>query len=331
MMHKLFILSLLGAVVFCHLVSESETAAEFSKFVKQYRTRYPSLEETAKRSQIFASNYRRIVEHNLADHDVLLAVNQFADMTDEEFSAFLGHPRKPMNFRLCRRVHNKPSGEIKKVLDWRENNVVARVKNQANCGACWAFGAVGALESLHAIKTGSLVEFSEQELLDCTQDEPYYNTACDGGDHQAAFTYVKDNGISTESEYGYEAKAQKCRKKSKSFGILGCVQVDEGNSEQLLEALNIGPVAIGVSAHNFRFRFYSSGIITKGCGEDSYIDHIILLVGAAIQPSTGVPYWIVKNSWGSHWGERGYVYIMRSDKGEKSVCRIADVAAYPVS
>ncbi len=326
----IFVLALLGTmVVFGHPVSDSEVAAEFSKFVKEYRTNYDSVEETVRRYNIFADNYRRIVEHNIADNEVKLAVNQFADTTEEEFRAYLGY-RKPTDFNPCTRSHYRPHGEIKVILDWREKNFVARVKYQANCGSCWAFGAVGALESLHAIKTGKFVEFSEQELVDCTLREPYGNNGCHGGFSENAFNYVRERGISTESEYGYEARDWMCRKRSNSFEIGGCVPIAEGDSEQLLEALNIGPVAVGVSAANFRFKFYSTGIITKGCGEGTGIDHVILLVGAAIESSTGTPYWIVKNSWGTHWGDKGYVYIKRTSNNEHSVCMIADEAVYPV-
>ncbi len=330
LMCKIFLLALLGTVmIFGHPVSDSEVATEFGKFVKQYHTHYDSIEETVKRYNIFADNYRKIVEHNLVDKEVKLAVNQFADMTEEEFRTYLGH-RKPTYPLVCTYIHNKPYGEIKKVLDWREKNVVTRVKYQANCGSCWAFATVGALESLHAIKTGELVEFSEQELVDCTHEKPYENNGCDGGYVQSAFNYVRACGISKESEYQYVAKVQKCNKQSNSFSTSGCAWVSSGDNDKLLEALNIEPVAVGVSAANFKFRFYSSGIIKKNCGENRILDHGVLLVGAAIESSTGTPYWIVKNSWGANWGEYGYVYIMRSSGKDQSVCKIAESASYPI-
>lgn len=272
MIAKILLLLALVGTVLGREVSDSEVVAEFGKFVQEYRMTYDSLEEKIKRYSIFANNYRRIVEFNSRDEDVKLGVNQFADMTEEEFRSRPGLSM-PSDIDLrCKEKHHK--GEVREVLDWREKNVVTSVKNQGGCGSCWAFSAIGALEGLHAIKKGSLVEYSEQELVDCTLNKQYFNFGCHGGMSDRAFKYIADSGISTESEYGYEGDDLTCRKVSRPFKISGCVQVSPGDSQQLLEALNIGPVSVFISSGSFKFMFYSSGIIQRAC--DHKMDHVVL-------------------------------------------------------
>ncbi len=319
----------MSTLIFGHPVSDSEVATEFAKFIKEYRSQYDSLEETVKRYNIFADNYRRIVEHNLADKYMKLGVNQLADMTQEEASAYLGL-NEPLDYPPGTRAHVKPSGEIKSILNWKTKGAVTRVKNQGKCGSCWAFTAVGALEGLHAIKKGSLVEFSEQELVDCTLGGAYGNKGCHNGRLDVAFQYVIDHGISKESAYEYKARNGKCLKKPKFFRIKDFATVEQYNHDQLLEALNIGPVAVAVNGDSFNFYYYTTGIIHEDCGEGREANHAVLLVGAGVS-KTGILYWIVKNSWGTKWwGKQGYGKILRRTGKGSGVCKIASYAAYPV-
>ncbi len=325
MLSKIVFLALLG-VALC-VATDAEVTVEFGSFLKQFGKKYDTLEETIKRYNIFSENYRYIEEHNRKNSNYKLGVNQFADLTLEEFKAL--YLSKMPTKTPCTMKHTKV--DAKPEIDWREKGVVARVKNQGSCGSCWAFSAIGALESLHAIKKGTpVVEYSEQELVDCSVGYGD-NHGCKGGDMSQAFEYVKDKGISTEQEYPYEARDGKCRKKSNSFQVAGCVNVTHDDSNELLEALNIGPVSVAVKANNRAFMFYRSGIITDGCGRDSdELDHGILLVGAAIDKSTNTPYWIVKNSWGPSWGIKGFVQIKRDTAKGHGICGIAMENAYPV-
>ena len=317
------ILLLLAGVVICRVVMEAEVTMEFSKFMKEHNKVYTTLDELQSRYNIFMDNYMAIVEHNRVNKDFELGVNQFADMTLAEIKErFL---KKREGLTPCTLKHTKvpPQTEI----DWRKKNAVSQVKNQGNCGSCWAFSTTGALEGLHAIKKGSLVEYSEQELVDCSRS--YGNEGCNGGDMSAAFEYVKDKGISTEAEYPYEGRDRTCRKKSNSFQVSGCVNVTHNNNDELLEALTIGPVSIAVKANNVAFMYYRSGIIKSGCGRESdELDHGITLVGASVD--NGTPYWICKNSWGRSWGQAGYVYIKRDTGMGPGVCGIAMEDSYPV-
>ncbi|MDR3737355.1 MAG: C1 family peptidase [Acidobacteriaceae bacterium] len=325
MISKIILLVLLG-VALCRVVPDSEVAMEFGKFIKKYKMDYDSVQETIKRYNIFADNYRYIVAENSKNGDVKLAVNQFADITPEEMKAYLLKYKKTT--KPCTLKHIKPAN-VKDVVDWREKKVIARVKNQGNCGSCWAFSAIAAIESLQAIKSGKVIEYSEQELVDCSVGWGD-NHGCKGGDMSQAFEYVAEKGISLESEYPYKGRDGTCKKVSSSYKIKGCVNVTADDSIELLQALNIEPISIAVKADNRKFMYYSSGIITSGCGSDSdELDHGILLVAALKEGET--PYWVAKNSWGAYWGKRGFVQIKRDTTKGHGVCGIAMENAYPIA
>ena len=323
MFAKVFLaIAFLVAVALC---SDAEVAVEFGSFIAKFNKKYDTIEETIKRYNIFKEAYAYIEEHNSKNSDYKLGINQFADLTKEEFAAkYLTYKPSVENACTVKHIPTEP----KPVIDWRSKGAVTQMKNQGSCGSCWAFSAVGALEGLHAIKTGNLTEYSEQELVDCSVGYGD-NHGCAGGDMSQAFEYVKDHAISTRKEYPYEAKNGRCRKKSESFKISGCVNVTADDSNELLEALSYGPVSIAVKGGNYNFQYYRSGIITKDCGSDKdHLSHGILLVGAGI--SSGTPYWIVKNSWGSFWGMDGYGYIKRDTSKGHGVCGIAMENSYPV-
>jgi C1A family cysteine protease len=325
MISKIFLIALIGVVISRQL-GESEVTIAFGNFMSQYGRQYKTIEETIMRYNIFAENYRFIDQFNEEGHEHTLAINTFADLTPEEFKQrYLNKFPQGLSFdNPCKLAHKSNGHEA--VVDWRAKNAVAPVKNQGNCGSCWAFSTVGALEGLHAITKGSLVQFSEQELVDCTRG--YGNEGCNGGWMSWAFEYVHDKGISTEKDYPYEGRDRTCRKKAVAFQIAGCVNVTSEDNDMLLEAVNNNPVAVAVRANNREFMYYRSGIIKSGCGgPKAELDHGITLVGAGIE--NGVNFWIVKNSWGSSWGEHGYVRIKRDSDKAPSMCGIAMEACYP--
>lgn len=325
MIGKLALL-LLAGVVICEGVTELELKSEFAKFMTTYARNYQSSEEVEHRFEVFSENYQAIVEFNeqrTEDSDEELGVNQFADMTlDEIKDAYLSY--KPSRFP-CKAKHKKIKGDPS--INWVNKGKVGRVKNQGNCGSCWAFSAMGAIESLHAIANGTMIYYSEQELVDCSRKYGD-NEGCNGGDMCQAFDYIKDNGISLESEYRYEARDRPCRKKSKAFIIRDCVNVTQLDSDELLEALAWGPVSVAVMADNPQFMYYRRGIIKTGCVSAGGLDHGILLVGAGNEESTD--YWLVKNSWGASWGLSGYAKIKRDTGRGKGMCGIAMENSYPV-
>ena len=209
-------------------------------------------------------------------------------------------------------------------IDWRTKGAVTEVKDQGQyCGSCWAFSSTGSLEGQHFRKTGKLVSLSEQNLLDCTDD--YGNQGCDGGFMDNAFKYVYNNhGIDTEISYPYQGMEYfRCRFSNATVGATdkGYVDIPKGDEDALAKAVaTVGPVSVAIDASHDSFMFYSHGIYQERACSSENIDHAVLVVG--YNPG----FWIVKNSWGTEWGDNGYVKMKRGI----NMCAIASFASYPL-
>uniref|UniRef100_A0A8C4XDH9 Cathepsin L1-like n=1 Tax=Erpetoichthys calabaricus TaxID=27687 RepID=A0A8C4XDH9_ERPCA len=208
-------------------------------------------------------------------------------------------------------------------IDWIEKGYVTKVSSQGDCGSCWAFSAVGALEGLIKKKINILVKLSAQQLVDCS----LLNNGCQGGTVTDAFKYAINRGISLESNYHYTGKVTSCSRipKNQLFPCSGYVKIPFGDEMALQDALaNIGPISVSIDTSPKGFQFYHSGIYyNKDCSTRP--DHCALLVGYGTDD--GEDYWIVKNSWGKEFGEGGYIRIARHKNNH---CGIASRAIYPV-
>jgi len=259
-------------------------------------------------------------------------MNKFGDMNIEEFRTRNGFKRSLMD-----RNPNAARGStfltphnvnVPTETDWRTKGYVTHVKNQGHCGSCWAFSAVGALEGQHFRKNGSMVELSEQNLVDCS--ETFGNQGCNGGLMDNAFNYVKSNkGIDTEKSYPYEAKDGRCRFNKATIGAddSGFVDVKPGDEKDLTTAVTtVGPVSVAIDASHESFQFYKKGVYFEPeCSPDA-LDHGVLAVGYGVDKDGG-NYYIVKNSWGPDWGESGYIRMARDKENH---CGIASAASYPL-
>lgn len=213
--------------------------------------------------------------------------------------------------------------------DWREHGGVSPVKNQGHCGSCWTFSTVGALEAHSLVKYGSFDSLAEQQLVDCAQ--AFDNHGCNGGLPSHAFEYIKyAGGISTEASYPYYAEDRNCTVDKDTFALQvkgGSVNITEGDEGELMEALfNHGPVSIAFEVVG-DFRDYKEGVYTSTeCKNGSAdVNHAVLAVGYGKCPKTGLDYWIVKNSWGSTWGDEGFFKIERG----VNMCGVAQCNSFP--
>ncbi|XP_030081570.1 digestive cysteine proteinase 2-like [Drosophila hydei] len=258
-----------------------------------------------------------------------MGVNQFTDMLLEEFRAqMLGGLNKTDDPTEIHLVY-KPSAnfQVPSSVDWREKGAVTEVKDQGKCGSCWAFAATGTLEGQHFLKTGNLVDLSEKNLLDCSSEPPYRNKGCNGGWALAALHYVKRNGgIDTSASYPYEPYQGDCRFDSNEVGatVRHVVRVEREDEDALAAAVaEHGPIAVSIEATHLVH--YRGGIYTRRCHH--HADHAVLVVGYG-HDETGGDYWLVKNSWGTDFGEDGYFRMARN---RDNLCFIASRPIFPLA
>jgi C1A family cysteine protease len=296
--------------------------AEYQQFLATYRKSISNGEEYNMRLAIFQQNMEKIQEHNSKGLSYTLAMNQFGDLTQEEFSKHLGYtpiknkkPAQPLNIKA------------EATVDWREKGAVNPVQNQGMCGSCWAFSATGAVEGSYFVKTGKLVKFAEQQLVDCETKD----AGCNGGLMDNAFEYLETHDFCTEDSYPYTARDGTCKEDSCSEhypAVASYTDVVHNSNDELKKALNLGPVAVAIEADKMVFQFYSGGVLDDAsCGLD--LDHGVLAVGYGTD--NGQDYYIVKNSWGASWGEQGYIRIGMSHEQEGGICGILEDESYTTS
>jgi cathepsin L len=307
-------------------MSASDDAWEAYK--QQYGKFYNGEEEDARRAQ-FETNLQLIAEQNDKGENLRLGLNQFTDLTAEEYRVAAGLGYKPSKERMGSLpnlgVHTYNGEKLADTVDWTTQGAVTPVKDQGQCGSCWAFSTTGGLEGSWQIASGSLTSLSEQQFVDC--DTADGNQGCNGGDMATAFKWSESTNVATESSYPYTGTDGSCKTSFTtgipSGGVTGYKNVDQ-TTDALKSALNTGPVSVAIEADQIAFQLYSGGILSDtgglfgSCGTN--LDHGVLAVGY------GSNYFKVKNSWGASWGESGYLQIST----DGNTCGIHSDAVYPV-
>jgi len=293
---------------------------------------YEAVEDMSRRA-IWEKNVKKVATHNIdagnGVHTYTLKMNVFGDWSHEEFLA------KMTGFNMTKNM-NKAAGhkflapanvKVPASVDWRTQGYVTPVKDQGQCGSCWAFSAIASLEGQHFKSTGKLVSLSEQNLVDCSGK--FGNQGCNGGLMDQAFSYIKANkGVDTEDSYPYVAEDQKCKFKAKDVGatVTGFTDIASGDETALTAAIaSIGPISVAIDAGHDSFQLYSSGIYNEPDCSTTELDHGVTAVG--YDTSADGDYYIVKNSWAATWGQDGYIWMSRNNNNQ---CGIATQASYPL-
>jgi len=324
-MKSIVVLCLLFVGSFCLMNSESLLLDLFKQWKLTYNKFYASPLEESHRFEAFIQNYITVQEYNSKQNSVTLALNEFADLTSEEFSQFYTGLIVPSQSQGSE-TFVFDTKDLPSSVDWRESGAVTEVKNQGVCGSCWAFSAVGALEGLYFINNTQLISFSEQNLVNCVKGDH----GCLGGWPIDALSYSAQKGIESEEDYPYKGWLQLiCTfDASKAYTVnSGYYNVTPSDKDQLKAAVAGQPVSVAIQANQRVFQLYKSGVIQKDCG--AKLDHGVLAVG--YDTYNGVEAYIIKNSWGAKWGDNGYVLVSTDGSANDGlgVCGILSVPAIP--
>ncbi|XP_024426188.1 cathepsin K [Desmodus rotundus] len=303
---------------------------QWEQWKKTYRKQYNSKVDEISRRLIWEKNLKHISIHNLEAslgvHTYELAMNHLGDMTSEEVVQKMTGLKVPPSHSRSNDTRYVPDweGKVPDSIDYRKKGYVTPVKNQGQCGSCWAFSSVGALEGQLKKKTGKLLNLSPQNLVDCVSE----NDGCGGGYMTNAFHYVQKNqGIDSEDAYPYVGQDESCmyNPTGKAAKCRGYKEIPEGNEKALKRAVaRVGPISVAIDASLTSFQFYSKGVYyDKNCNSDN-LNHAVLAVGYGIQKRK--KHWIIKNSWGESWGNKGYILMARN---KNNACGIANLASFP--
>jgi len=319
--------SILSATFAVNVRDRSYYEEKFFNWMAEHSMKPENGERFTHWLQNFANNDDIIESHNSGNSTYTLGHNQFSHLSLEEWRVYVNLGlSKPQEIEPPASIHEAPAdlSGLAGSIDWVAQGAVTGVKDQGQCGSCWSFSTTGAIEGAHKIKYGSLVSYSEQNLVDCdNRQNGGSDMGCNGGWMDNAFSWMKKNGgICTESAYPYVSgttktagtcNQSKCTKDSKSAPI-SYTDVTKNSESALVSALNKGPVSVAIEADQTAFQLYKSGVFSSACGAN--LDHGVLAVGYADT------YWKVKNSWGTGWGEGGYIRLARGVSQREGQCGI---------
>ncbi|XP_044461575.1 senescence-specific cysteine protease SAG12-like isoform X3 [Mangifera indica] len=307
----------------CHPLNEEFIQQRHEEWMAQHGRFYKDAQEKKRRYNIFKNNLEYIENfNNGVDGGYKLAINKFADLTNQEFrSLYTGYKRKTSKAEASSKDTPFTYVNLTTVptsLDWREKGAVNPVKDQGRC----------AVEGITQITTGQLISLSEQELVDCDTK----NQGCKGGLMDYAFEFIIANGgLTTEADYPYEAKDGYCKTTkmaNRAAKITGYKDVPANNEQALLQSVANQPVSVSIEGSSQDFKFYSSGVFTGNCG--TRLNHAVTAIGYGAT-SGGAKYWLMKNSWGTDWGEGGFMRIQRDVGDRRGLCGLAEKASYPTA
>jgi C1A family cysteine protease len=317
--------------------SNRQYLTPFENWMDQYKIQFHTEEHFYDVLRKWIVNELYIKRVNDENRSYKLGHNQFSGMDEFDFIKYIMTNNDVFNRGV--RSHNYISSNetvsLPTSVNWVEAGYVTPVKDQGQCGSCWSFSTTGALEGAYGIKYGKLISFSEQQLVDCDNlKNGGKDHGCNGGLMDNAFSWIhKNNGLCQESDYPYvsgDGKSGSCQTTCSNIPnskIQSYVDVVEGDS-YFMSALAQQPLSIAIEADQRDFQLYKSGVFTGTCGTN--LDHGVLAVGYGTENSKD--YYLVKNSWGTSWGENGYIKLGRGQEynNGQGQCGILMEASYPV-
>jgi cathepsin L len=278
------------------------------------------------RFAVWTKNCLYINSANKRQLNYTVAMNSFGDLTGQEFAKFFtGLKMNTTTLRQFQSGSRTVRSGLPASFNWATQGAVTPIKNQQQCGSCWSFSTTGSVEGCHFLGAKKLVSLSEQNLMDCSWSQG--NQGCNGGLMTQAMQYIISNGgIDTESSYPYTAEDGTCNYQASNSGstLTAFTNVASGDENALQTSVYSGPTSVAIDASQSSFQFYSSGVYSDPACSSTQLDHGVLSVGWGVSGSS--PYWIVKNSWGTDWGQSGYIWMARNDN---NMCGIATMATLP--